>query len=71
MRFSGVPGAVGAEVVSVLELGAAPQAVHVPHPQVLRQHVQLLVGLELALLLLLIVLADGAVLFRTCDKRLT
>ena len=35
VRFSGVPGAVGAKVVSVLELGAAPQAVEVPHPQVL------------------------------------
>ena len=38
VRFSGVPGAVGAEVVSVLELGAAPQAVEVPHPQVLCQN---------------------------------
>ena len=38
VRLSGVPGTVGAEVVGVLELGAAPQAVEVPHPQVLGQN---------------------------------
>ena len=66
MQLSGVPWAVCPEVVAVLELGSAPEAVHVPHPQVLRQHVQLLVGLELALLLLLLfALADGAMFFCT------
>ena len=44
-------------------LGAAPQAVEVPHPQVLRQHVKLLVGLELALVLFL--LLDGDLFFCT------
>ena len=38
VRFSGVPGAVDAEVLGVLKLGAAPQAVEVPHPQVLCQN---------------------------------
>ena len=57
MELPSVPRAVGGHVLGVLELGPAPEAVEVPHAQVLRQHVELLVRLELALVLIFFLLS--------------